>query len=149
MKKSKKVSDLEVIESYFTTGNKHRDKYYFKIYKEAEQAQIFESLLTPLLLIDKIASYCYAGRKKPLQTVKQVKQVIEDEGLNYKQNCFVYGHLIKFIDNTVWKDESDNDVRLEQIKDLLDNEFTASMPEKVQKVENHNSLDKIKQHLEL
>jgi hypothetical protein len=135
MKKSKKqVSDLETIESYFTSGNTHTDKYYFKIYKAAEREQIFESLLTPLWIINKLSSDCYAGRKKPVQTVKQVKGFIESEGLNYEQKCFVYDHLIKLIEDSTWTDENGKEVHLDQIKELLDNEFESLAPEKAKPV---------------
>lgn len=149
MKKIKKqVSDLEAIETYFTTGNEHRDKYCFQIYKEAEQEQIFESPLTPLWLINKIVSDCYESRKKPVQAVKKVYKVIEDKGLNYKQKCFVYDHVIKILDSTTWKDENGKEVSLNQIKELLDNEFMSLSPENLETDENLFDWESTTKHLE-
>ena len=151
-KNKKQISDIEVIESYFTTDSEHLNKTYFKIYKEAEQEGIFDDLNTPLWLINKLSSDCYAGRNKPIQTFNNIKKVLKDEHLNYEQQCFIYDHLIKFLEDSTWTDESGKDVELTQIKDLLEDEFMSLKPEGKNKYEtippeSSFNFDDTKKHL--
>ncbi len=60
-----------------------------------------------------------------------------------------YYHLIKLIEDSTWTDENGKEVHLEQIKELLDNEFESLAPEKAKPVyEPAFVWEKTKKHLE-
>lgn len=121
-KKKTNDNELELIEAFFSTKSEHNNNFFFKIYNESESEKIFESSLIPLQNIKSLINICYTGRAKPLQTAKEV---INDIHLfkDFDQKMFVYQLLVEYLNITVWTDADGKEIRLKQIKELIDNEF--------------------------
>lgn len=144
-RQKEQVNELEQIEAFFSTKSEHRNSFFFEMYKEAESEAIFETSLIPLQTIDGFINQCYLGRAKPIQTTKAV--IKEIDGFGYEQQCFIYDHLIKFLDKTEWTGEDGQKITLEKIKDILDNEFLHLLPENWQPPVKKYDFERVKEHL--
>lgn len=148
-RQKQQANELEQIEAFFSTENEHRNKFFFKLYKEAESQRLFESPLIPLQNIDRLITVCYTGRAKPLQTAKAVIKDIHF--FDREQKMFIYHLLVEFLEKTVWTDKDGKEITLAKIKDLLDAEFMYLInPEAKnhQPAKNEFDFKEVKKHLE-
>lgn len=149
-KQKTKVSHLETIETYFTNGNDHTNKFYFKVYKEAKEQDLFKDLLIPLSLLNELSDKCYTGRNKPLQTINSIKDILSNANLNDEQKSFIVSELKTYLEESVWTDETGKEIELTQIENLIEDEFFTLLYGKYEPETSKSiySLEAVKKHLE-
>lgn len=150
-KQKTNVSHLETIETYFTNGNDHTNKFYFKVYKEAKEQDLFKDLLIPLSLLNELSNKCYTGRNKPLQAINSIKDILSKASLNDEQKSFIVSELKTYLEESVWTDETGKEIQLTQIENLIEDEFFTllyGIKDEPSTAQSSYSLEAVKKHLE-
>lgn len=92
-----KAKEIEALESYFKTENKHWNGYAFEILCEVLQQGNFENPETPLQLFSNAIDIFSEHHKTPLKAVQLFGNEADKQNLNPAQRLFVYEWVYKYV----------------------------------------------------
>lgn len=109
-----KAKEIESLESYFKTENKHWNGYAFEMLCELLQQGNFENPETPLQLFSKAVDIFTEHFETPLKAVRLFEAETDKQKLETPQKLFVFEWVLKYVKYSEFE-KADTD----EIKDLL------------------------------
>jgi hypothetical protein len=92
-----KASEIESLEGYFKTENKHWNSYAFEMLCDMLQQGNFDNAETPLQLLDKAISIFTELHETPLKAVQVFAAEADKYQLSPAQRLFVYERVFSYV----------------------------------------------------
>ena len=108
-----KAKEVEAIESYFKTENKHWNSYAFKMLCEVLKENEFEDPEQPLKFFSDAISLFENSHETPLKAVETFNDSLEKSKLFGEQKLFIYEWIHKYLC------DSEFDINLSEIKSIV------------------------------
>jgi len=108
------IKEIQRLESYFKTENKHWNGYALEMLCEVLQQGNFENPETPLQLFNKAVNIFTEQHETPLKAVQEFATETDKQKLSPAQRLFVYEWVYKYL----WQTEFE-ELDLTEVKDLL------------------------------
>jgi hypothetical protein len=108
------IKEIQRLESYFKTENKHWNGYALEMLCEVLQQGNFENPETPLQLFNKAVNIFTEQHETPLKAVQEFATETDKQKLSPAQRLFVYEWVYKYLRQTEFEE-----LDLTEVKDLL------------------------------
>jgi hypothetical protein len=105
-----KAKEIEEIESYFKTSNKHWNKFSFEMLCEVFQKGNFENPEIPLKLFSNSIDTFTEHYKTPLMAVQIFEEEANKQNLTLTQKLFVYEWVYKYVMVSDFKKINTNEI---------------------------------------